>query len=95
MMATCTLTIATNSAAISGEVLIKARPNQIHSSANVDQNTIVATASGTSYTATLQQNTKYRIWSKSDRLYFGRGIFTTPAASTANLRDLLDGQRST
>lgn len=91
-MAVCTVTLTTDKAAMSGEVIYEPFPGQIISGTFIDGSWITAQASGTSYIAALNQNVKYRII--APRFPFNNAVFTTPASSTADLDDYLEGFRA-
>lgn len=91
-LSTCTVTLTTDKAAISGAVVYEPLPGQVVADVFVDCTPITAQASGTSYIAALKQGVKYRL--KSARYDFPNTVFTTPATSTANLQDLIESFRS-
>lgn len=87
-MATCTVTLTTNAAAISGAVTYEPLPNQVVNGVAIDLAPVVATASGTAYTATLTQGARYAV--RSRRFSFQAPIFQVPASASADLDDLLE-----
>lgn len=91
-MATCTLTLTTDRAAISNAVVFQALANQVIAGVFIDTTPIIATASGTSYTATLQQKAKYLV--KAARFPFDNFIIVIPASSSADASTLLTDVRS-
>jgi len=90
-MATCTVTLAVNQAAVSGLLKFNALINQVVGGKLIDQGTIIAAASGTAYTADLEQNAWY--YAHAPKLGLGRTLFMTPASPTADLEDLLETAR--
>ena len=60
-MATSTVTITVDKMALSESVRFEPLPNQVVDDIVVDTAPIWATASGNTYTATLQQNARYRV----------------------------------
>lgn len=88
-MANCTVTLSGNTAARSGAVGFRALPNQIVDGTAIDTSIIIAQASGTDYIAVLIQGARYELI--SDRFPFLDPCFLVPAASTADLVNLLSG----
>lgn len=76
-------------AAVSGAVVYEPFPNQVIDGVMVDVTPITATAASSDYTATLIQKAKYRL--VAPRFPYHNNSFVCPAASTADLDDLLDG----
>jgi hypothetical protein len=91
-MAVCTVTLATDKAAISGVVKFEPFPNQVIGGVALDSKPVTAEASGTQYQASLVQQAKYRIVSKRHSFY--NAVFTCPAASTLDLSTVLEGSRA-
>jgi hypothetical protein len=88
-MAVCAVTLAVNSAAMSGAVKFEALPNQAVGSVMIDTKPVTAEATGMSYIGRLLQGVKYRVI--SHRFAFHNAVFVCPLASSANLIDLLEG----
>lgn len=90
-LSTCTLTMPTSVAAISGAVSYEPLPNQMVENTAIDTLPVTANASGTTYSATLFRKVKYRI--HAPRFGYLRQLFTVPDASTANIYDLIPKTR--
>ena len=88
-MATCTITLNSSVAAVSGRVKYKALPNQVVSDAAIDTTEITASIDGNDYTATLVQGAKYRVI--APLFSFIDTEFEVPAEAAADLQDLLTG----
>lgn len=91
-MATCVVTLNTNTAALSGALQYEPLPDQFINGEAIDTSIIRATVSGKAYVATLIQGAEYRVISW--KFFFSDAVFECPADSTADLKDLIEGYSS-
>lgn len=91
-MATCTVTVTVNTAAVSGRVAFEPFPGQIIDGTAIDSARVTASVTGANtYAASLIQKARYRIVSPG--FGFDRSTFVVPASGAANLGDLMEGGR--